>query len=81
MSIASASVQGEHVAFATDNTASDVAFGFYLETGIAWQVGPGEVVGAYRYVSSYLDFEHADFNTSPGDLGGHHLLVGYRFTL
>jgi hypothetical protein len=81
VSVASAAVQGEGVAFATDNTASDVAFGFYLETGVAWKLGPGELVGSYRYVSSYLDFGHADFNTSPGDLGGHHLLVGYRFTL
>lgn len=81
VSIASAAVQGEGVSFATDNTASDFAFGFYLEGGVAWKLGPGELVGAYRYVSSYLDFEHADFNTTAGDLGGHHLLLGYRFTL
>jgi hypothetical protein len=81
LSVSSASVQGEDVAFAVDNSASDFAFGFYAEGGVALDLGPGELTGAYRYVSSYLDFEHGAFNPSPGDLGGHHLLVGYRFTL
>lgn len=81
LSVSSASVQGESVAFATDNSASDFAFGFYGEAGVALDAGPGEVTAAYRYVSSYLDFEHAGFNPDPGDLGGHHLLIGYRFTL
>ena len=80
LSISTATVQGESVNFATDNAASDFAFGFYAEGGVAFDLGPGELVGAYRYVSSYLDFGHRAFNPTPGDVGGHHLLLGYRFT-
>ena len=81
MSIAQASVDDADVAFAVDNTATDMAWGFYGEGGIAWLLGPGELCASYRYLSAYLDFEHPLENPGPGDLGGHHLLVGYRFTL
>jgi hypothetical protein len=81
LSIASAKVSGSDVAFATDNSSSDVAWGFYVEGDVTWELGPGELVGGYRYTSAYLDFEHPEENPGPGDLGGHHLLLGYRFTL
>jgi hypothetical protein len=81
LSVAQARVDGADVAFAVDNAASDIAWGFYLEAGVAWSLGPGELCAGYRYLSAYLDFEHPAQNPGPGDLGGHHLLVGYRFTL
>ena len=81
MSVAQASVDETSVAFAIDNTSTDMAWGFYAEGGVAWLVGPGELCASYRYMSAYLDFEHPLQNPGPGDLGGHHLLVGYRFTL
>ncbi len=67
--------------FAADNTASDLAFGYYGEGGVAFDVGPGELTAAYRYQSAFLDFGHTAFNPTLGDLGGHHILVGYRFLL
>jgi hypothetical protein len=81
LSIARAAVAGADVDFTTDNSASDVAWGFYVEGDVAWTLGPGELVGGYRYTSAYLDFEHPEQNPGLGDLGGHHLLLGYRFTL
>lgn len=81
MSVSQARVDDADVAFAVDNTASDLAWGFYAEGGVAWLLGPGELCVGYRYLSAYLDFEHPLENPGPGDLGGHHLLVGYRFVL
>lgn len=81
ISTVEATVEGAPAPFTTGNSASGFAWGFYAEGGVAFGVGPGEVTAAYRYSSAYLDFGHAAFNPSPGDLGGHHLLLGYRFVL
>ncbi|MDP2339877.1 MAG: hypothetical protein Q8O67_02880 [Deltaproteobacteria bacterium] len=72
---------GSEVPFSQDNFATDFAWGFYAEGGIALALGVGELTAAYRYQSAYLDFDHPEFNPTLGDLGGHHVVVGYRFLL
>lgn len=73
------SLDGAGTAFSEDNAASDFAWGYYLEAGVAFSLGVGELTAAYRYSSAFLDFEHPEFNPEAGDLGGHHVVVGYRF--
>lgn len=81
ISSTTARLDGAEAPFAQDNTSVDAAWGFYVEGGLGWQLGPGEVTASYRYSSAYLSFGHTAWNPVPGDLGGHHLLVGYRFLL
>ncbi len=80
-STTTSTLAGSAVPFSQDNFATDFAWGFYVEGGIALALGVGELTAAYRYQSAYLDFDHPDFNPSLGDLGGNHVLVGYRFLL
>lgn len=76
-----ATVQGAAEPFTVSNVAHDASYGFYVEGGAAYALGPGEITGAYRYSSTFLKFGHDEWNALPGDLGGHHFLLGYRFVL
>jgi len=80
-STTTSTLAGSAVPFSQDNFATDFAWGFYGEGGVACALGVGELTAAYRYQSAYLDFEHPEFNPTLGDLGGHHVVVGYRFLL
>ena len=73
--------EGAEEAFAEDAKASGFGLGYYVGLGASYPLPPnlGRLVASYRYSSVKLDFDRPDFNATWGDLGGHHLVLGYRF--
>lgn len=69
--------------FSQDVGDSDFGLGYHLGVGVAWPLSMafGSVVASYRYSAVRLDFHRPDFNATWGDLGGHHLVLGYRLEL
>lgn len=76
-------IDGTTAPFSKDAGNSDIGLGYYAGAGVAVAMPPGfgSIVGGYRYSAVRLDFHRPDFNATWGDLGGHHLVVGYRFEL
>jgi hypothetical protein len=79
----SLTMEGADDPFARDVGSSDFGLGYYLGAGLRVPIAAalGSVVAGYRYSAVRLDFHRPDFNATWGDLGGHHLLVGYRLEL
>lgn len=79
----SLTMDGADDPFARDVGSSDFGLGYYLGAGVRVPIAAalGSVVAGYRYSAVRLDFHRPDFNATWGDLGGHHLLVGYRLEL
>lgn len=76
-------VDGADAPFAKAVGSSDFGLGYYAGALINCPIpaGLGSVTGGYRYSAVRLDFHRPDFNATWGDLGGHHVMVGYRFEL
>lgn len=74
-------LEGADTAFAENARSFGFGLGYYLGAGVSYPLPPelGCLVASYRYSAVKLDFDHPDFNATWGDLGGHHVLVGYRF--
>jgi hypothetical protein len=64
--------------FVTDNTASDLAWGFYASVGAGIGLGPGSLTLEYRYTNVRLDFEFPEWNLELGDIGGNLWRLAYR---
>ncbi len=75
--------EGADAPFASDVADSDFGLGYYLGALVRVPLPPalGSVVAGYRYSAVRLDFHRPDFNATWGDLGGHHIMAGYRLEL
>ena len=67
--------------FATGNTNSDIAWGFYAAIGAGITVGPGALTVEYRFTNARLNFKFPKWNLDLGDLGGNTWRLGYRLDL
>lgn len=70
-------VRGDGSRFISDNPGEGLATGLYLGTGAAWRLGPGDLVGGYRWSRLVTDME-MPWRNEGGDVGGSNVYAGYR---
>jgi hypothetical protein len=64
--------------FIRDNLQKDTAVGWYAGAGGLVRLGPGDLVGGYRYDGLKTDLDLPVANRKSGDVGGSHVQAGYR---
>ncbi|WP_373047403.1 hypothetical protein [Vulgatibacter sp.] len=71
-------VRGDGSRFIEENPGEGLATGLYLGAGGAWRLGPGDLVGQFRWVRLVTDMEMPWRNGDGGDVGGSNVYAGYR---
>lgn len=64
--------------FSSEHPDSGFATGLYLGAGAVYRLGPGDLVGQYRWTGLYSDMDKPWINRESGDLGASNLYAGYR---